>query len=169
LTCNAREGGSSRSPLISLKSYFLLLTIHIYGEAMERLPLNRTTSWVQNPLQATMASDNSKRSVLITGCSKGGIGDALAQEFKSRGFTVFATSRNLDKIQHLKELGCDVFALDVTDQRSIHKAVEYVSHETEGELHYLINNAGLSKLVPILYLSYFTSPLSLSHEPKKKT
>jgi 1-acylglycerone phosphate reductase len=113
-----------------------------------------------------MSSDTSKQSVLITGCSKGGIGDALAQEFHTRGFTVFATARNLDKIQHLKELGCDIFALDVTDEKSIHKAVEYVSEKTRGQLHYLINNAGLSKLVPQLYLPHFTSPLSLSHEPQ---
>jgi short-subunit dehydrogenase len=41
---------------------------------------------------------NTKQSVLITGCSKDGIGDALAQEFFSRGFRVFATARDLRKI-----------------------------------------------------------------------
>ena len=105
-----------------------------------------------------MTSDTSKQSVFITGCSKGGIGDALAQEFHTRGFTVFATARNLDKIQHLKELGCDIFVLDVTDQKSIFEAVEYMSKKTGGELHFLINNAGLSKLVPLLYLPHFSSP-----------
>ena len=105
-----------------------------------------------------MTSDTSKQSVLITGCSKGGIGDALAQEFHTRGFTVFATARNLDKIQHLKELGCGIRALDVTDEKSIYEAVEYVSEKTGGELHYLINNAGLSKLVPLLYLPLHLTP-----------
>lgn len=112
-----------------------------------------------------MASDTSKQSVLITGCSKGGIGDALAQEFHTRGFTVFATARNLDKIQHLKELGCDIFALDVTDQKSIFEAVEYVSKKTGGELHFLINNAGLSKLVPyrtVLATLHITLSLPIS-------
>jgi 1-acylglycerone phosphate reductase len=125
---------------------------------MERVPLNPTTSSAQYLLQATMTSDTSKQSVLITGCSKGGIGDALAQEFHTRGFTVFATARNLDKIQHLKELGCGIRALDVTDEKSIYEAVEYVSEKTGGELHYLINNAGLSKLVPLLYLPLHLTP-----------
>jgi NADP-dependent 3-hydroxy acid dehydrogenase YdfG len=133
---------------------------------MKQLPLNPTTSSAQYLHHNTMTSETSKQSVLITGCSKGGIGDALAQEFHTRGFTVFATARNLDKIQHLKELGCDIFALDVTDEKSIQEAVEYVSQKTGGQLHYLINNAGLSKLVPQLYLPHFTSPLSLSHEPQ---
>jgi 1-acylglycerone phosphate reductase len=127
---------------------------------MKQLPLTPTTSSAQYLLRATMTSETSKQSVLITGCSKGGIGDAVAQEFHTRGFTVFATARNLDKIQHLKELGCDIFALDVTDEKSIHEAVEYVSEKTGGELHYLINNAGLSKLVPLLYL-----PLHLTPKP----
>jgi 1-acylglycerone phosphate reductase len=94
-----------------------------------------------------MAS-NIKQSVLITGCSKGGIGDALAQEFLSRGFVVFATARNLGKIQHLKTLGCEILPLDVTDEKSINEAVEAVSGKTGGELHYLINNAGMRTFRP---------------------
>jgi 1-acylglycerone phosphate reductase len=87
-----------------------------------------------------------KQSVLITGCSKDGIGDALAQEYHFRGFKVFATARNLAKIQHLKDLGCETITLDVTDEDSVHEAVEYVSRRTGGMLNYLINNAGMSKL-----------------------
>jgi 1-acylglycerone phosphate reductase len=96
------------------------------------------------PKSSIMAS-NAKQSILITGCSKDGIGDALAQEFLSRGFRVFATARDLRKIEHLKEIGCDVLALDVVDEKSIRKAAEIVREETRGALHYLINNAGLSK------------------------
>ena len=88
-----------------------------------------------------------KQSVLITGCSKGGIGDALAQEFHSRGFLVFATARNIAKIQHLKELGCETLVLDVTNERSIEEAVKYVSEKT-GSVHCLINNAGMGKPSP---------------------
>jgi NADP-dependent 3-hydroxy acid dehydrogenase YdfG len=97
-----------------------------------------------------------KQSVLITGCSKGGIGDALAQEFHSRGFLVFATARGLAKIQHLKDLGCEILVLDVTDEKLIEHGVEHVTKKTGGVLHYLINNAGMGKC------QVHTSPL-LSH------
>jgi 1-acylglycerone phosphate reductase len=95
-----------------------------------------------------------KESVLITGCSKDGIGDALAQEFLSRGFRVFATARNLAKIQHLKESGCEVIALDVTDEESVSKAVGYVGEKTGDALHYLVNNAGMSKPLPPTLLAF---------------
>jgi NADP-dependent 3-hydroxy acid dehydrogenase YdfG len=50
----------------------------------------------------------SKKTVLITGASAGGIGDTLAQKFHIRGLRVFATARSLEKIQHLKEMGMEV-------------------------------------------------------------
>jgi 1-acylglycerone phosphate reductase len=81
--------------------------------------------------------------VLITGCSEGGIGDAIAQEFFQRGYRVFATARQLNKVQHLKELGLDVLSLDVTSSSSIEEVVAHVHSETGGTLDVLVNNSGL--------------------------
>ena len=86
-----------------------------------------------------------QKSVLITGCSEGGIGDAVAQECLRRGCQVFATARNLKTVQHLKELGCEICRLDVTDLESVKGAVEFVSQKTGGELGVLVNNAGTGK------------------------
>ncbi|KAF2458439.1 hypothetical protein BDY21DRAFT_385451 [Lineolata rhizophorae] len=97
-----------------------------------------------------MSPGRSPKSVLITGCSKGGIGDALAQEFKSRGLRVFATARNPAKIEHLKELGCDTLLLDVTSQQSIDAAVKSVSDATLGTLDILVNNAGAMSTISIV-------------------
>jgi len=83
-----------------------------------------------------------QKTVLITGCSKGGIGDSLAQEFHRKGLRVYATARNLDKIEHLKALGLDVLSLDVVDETSILKAVESVKVATGGTLDFLVNNSG---------------------------
>lgn len=86
-----------------------------------------------------------QKTVLITGCSAGGIGDALAQSFYRRGFRVFATARNLTKVQHLKDMGMDVLELDVVDAASRKAAVDHVTACTDGMLDILINNAGACK------------------------
>jgi 1-acylglycerone phosphate reductase len=85
------------------------------------------------------------KSVLITGCSKGGIGDALAQEFHSKGLHVFATARDLSKVKHLKALGLTTLKLDVTSAESIKNAVAEVEAVTGGKLDFLVNNAGMGK------------------------
>jgi 1-acylglycerone phosphate reductase len=85
------------------------------------------------------------KSVLITGCSKGGIGDALAQEFYSKGLLVFATARDLSKVEHLKSLGLTTLKLDVTSAESIKNAVAEVEAVTGGKLDFLVNNAGMGK------------------------
>lgn len=93
----------------------------------------------------------SPKSVLITGCSQGGIGDGLAREFHSRGLTVFATARSPPKMAHLKSLGINTIALDVTNADSIKGAVELVRQATDGRgLDILVNNAGVNKTLPLM-------------------
>lgn len=85
-----------------------------------------------------------QKSVLITGCSAGGLGAAFAEEFHRNGWLVFASARNLTKVQHLKELGCEAVELDVTKEESLQEAVKVVNLKTDGNLDMLINNAGIS-------------------------
>ena len=82
------------------------------------------------------------KSVLITGCSEGGIGDALAMEFYSKGARVFASARNLNKIKHLKAMGIETLSLDVTSPELIETAVATVCKATGGTLDILVNNSG---------------------------
>jgi 1-acylglycerone phosphate reductase len=86
------------------------------------------------------------KSVFITGCSQGGAGDALAQEFHRRGLKVFASARNLNKTKHLVDMGIQVVKVDVLDEKSIHAAVEVVNESTGGKLDYLVNNAGIGMI-----------------------
>lgn len=99
------------------------------------------------------------KTVLITGCSKGGIGDALAQAFHKRGLKVFATARNLSKIEHLKTMGMSVLALDIVDPTSVKNVVEVVKKATGGTLDFLVNNAGAGK--QLLYLCFVLRRLQL--------
>ncbi|KAK5053903.1 hypothetical protein LTR84_001865 [Exophiala bonariae] len=92
----------------------------------------------------------SKRVVLITGCSQGSIGDALAQAFHRRNRTrVFATARNPSKIAHFAALGIETLQLDVEDEGSIRTCVKEVEILTGGVLDLLINNSGVGYNMPL--------------------
>ncbi|KAI2606664.1 putative short-chain dehydrogenase/reductase [Hypoxylon sp. NC1633] len=90
----------------------------------------------------------SPKSVFITGCSEGGIGFALAQEFQAQGCQVFATARDVGKMHALEEQGIITLALDVNSSTSIAAAFAVVQKATNGTLDYLINNAGVNHVMP---------------------
>ena len=91
------------------------------------------------------------KSVLITGCSEGGIGSALVESFHNRGLHVFATARSLPKMIHLKKLPrVTLLSLDVTSSSDIAAAVEAVKAETGGTLDFLVNNSGIAYVMPTL-------------------
>ena len=83
------------------------------------------------------------KAVLITGCSSG-IGEATARRLTNGGWTVYATARRLEAIEHLKDAGCRTLALDVTDEASMRAAVDEVER-AEGAVGVLVNNAGYSQ------------------------
>jgi 1-acylglycerone phosphate reductase len=88
--------------------------------------------------------------VLITGCSDGGLGSALASEFLTRNYHVFATTRNASKMGKLADQsGVTLLDLDVTVDLQISAAVESVKKAT-GRLDILINNAGRNHFSPAL-------------------
>ncbi|KAJ8121899.1 hypothetical protein O1611_g9980 [Lasiodiplodia mahajangana] len=91
------------------------------------------------------------KTVLITGCSEGGFGAALAKEFHSRGYYVFATLRNTSKAGALADLeNVEILELDVTNLDDIARAAQAVAKHTGGTLDVLVNNAGADYVMPIL-------------------
>lgn len=89
--------------------------------------------------------------VLVTGCSDGGIGSALALELQCRGYFVFATLRDPTKASNLsKKSNVMVLTLDVTNAAHIAAAVQVVEGESGGTLDYLINNAGRNHFMPLM-------------------
>lgn len=89
-----------------------------------------------------------QKSVLITGCTPGGIGHSLAQEFHSKGLRVFATARKTETISDLAAKGIETLALEVTSPESIQKLKDEVATRTGGKLDFLVNNAGRNYTVP---------------------
>lgn len=99
-------------------------------------------------LNKKMAS--SKRTVLITGCSEGGMGAALAIAFHEAGLHVYATARDLSKMTQLASLGIETIVLDIQSGSSIAACVDKLSSR---KLDILVNNAGASASMPISDLS----------------
>ena len=89
-----------------------------------------------------------KRTVLITGCSDGGLGAALATAFHEAGLHVYATARNPSKMSHLASLGIETLTLDVLSDSSIATCVSKLP-----SLDILVNNAGATFLMPIVDVS----------------
>lgn len=90
--------------------------------------------------------------VLITGCSYGGLGFALSQAFTNAGYRVFATARDPTKTATLNESdGCEVLSLDVTSKESIDACVtKFRSEISDKGLNILVNNAGVGLTMPLL-------------------
>ena len=84
------------------------------------------------------------KAVLISGCSTG-IGRETAKVLATNGWNVYATARRPETIEDLKDAGCKLLALDVTDQASAEAAVDAVV-QAEGAVGVMINNAGINEL-----------------------
>ena len=82
--------------------------------------------------------------VLITGGSSG-IGKAIGDFLFHKGFTVYGTSRNPEKVSNSL---FPLIALDVRNADSIHSAVATLV-ETTGRLDIVINNAGVGITGPL--------------------
>jgi len=104
----------------------------------------------------TEMSNQENKAVVVTGASTG-IGRATALELDARGFRVFAgVRRHRDGVALSREASprLEPVLLDVTDETSIAAAAEAVAAATGGQLHGLVNNAGVAlggplELVPI--------------------
>jgi len=92
-----------------------------------------------------------KKTVLITGCSSGGIGWAMVKVFLEHGFHVFATARDPSKVGDITQLSnVDILELDVTIPHTISQCKDVVAQRMGGRLDVLVNNAGVEFVSPLL-------------------
>ena len=77
---------------------------------------------------------------LVTGASSG-IGEAIAIELKTLGYTVYAAARRVDRMQHLSKAGIHVLSMDVTDDAFMRAGIDTTIAEA-GRIDVLVNNAG---------------------------
>jgi len=95
---------------------------------------------------------------VVTGASRG-IGRAIARRLALEGARVVVTSRDRELLGPLvSELcevraGCAGFALDVRREDEVRALVDYACREL-GEVHVLVNNAGVFPVTPLLEISF---------------
>jgi short-subunit dehydrogenase len=77
---------------------------------------------------------------LVTGASSG-IGADAALRLKEAGYTVYGAARRTERMSALHAAGVKVLSLDVTDDDSIHTAVDTIIGQS-GRIDVLVNNAG---------------------------
>lgn len=105
-------------------------------------------SWRRNFEISKEMIFNQNAVVLITGCSSG-IGHALAGEFKSRNFKVYALDRNLPGMSDLKDRGIITIQLDINNREKVDQVIEAIIGETK-RIDILINNAGYAQMGPLI-------------------
>ena len=86
-----------------------------------------------------MTSDDTDRSILITGCSSG-IGYCVAKGLQARGYRVFASARKTEDVARLAAEGLETLPLDLDRSDSIETAVTALLERTGGRLYALFNN-----------------------------
>ncbi|KAG2360003.1 hypothetical protein BDR07DRAFT_1290890 [Suillus spraguei] len=93
----------------------------------------------------------SQKVVLVTGCSKGGIGFHLCERFAEQGCTVYATSRRLETMDGFKH-SVEKRAMDVTSDDDVKRVVQSILEE-QGKIDIVVNNAGAIAIGPLLDVS----------------
>jgi NAD(P)-dependent dehydrogenase (short-subunit alcohol dehydrogenase family) len=93
----------------------------------------------------TSASNQPRRTLLLTGASRG-IGHATVKRFSAAGWRVITCSRHAFPENCPWEMGPeDHIQVDLSDPDDTLRAVEEIKQRlTSGELHALVNNAGIS-------------------------
>ena len=102
-------------------------------------------------MNSNSTSNKTKKVAVVTGSSSG-IGLETSLTLAENNFRTYATMRNLDKASNIlepakkKNLSIEVAKLDVTDDFSVHQAIQSIAEKEEGQIDLLVNNAGYTQL-----------------------
>jgi len=96
-----------------------------------------------------MSDCSAAKVVLVTGCSKGGIGFCLCEEFAEKGCIVYATARKLASMEEFTNERIRKLTLDVTSDDDVQRAIDKIV-AAEGHIDIVVNNAGVICVGPVI-------------------
>ena len=108
---------------------------------MKRFKLLTSSSTMSEKI----AIKNKSLKVFITGATSG-IGDSLARQYANQGATLGLVGRRLELLQKIKskiKTPCEIYGIDVTDQKDLQKAANHFIKKY-GAPDIVIANAGVS-------------------------
>ena len=87
-----------------------------------------------------------QKNIIVTGAS-GGIGNSIVKKLYENGANILATGTKKEKLEDLKSKFNNIktFSFDISQHNQIDQFIEKATKEFEGDLHCLINNAGITK------------------------
>lgn len=99
------------------------------------------------------STNNTNKKVAVVTGSSSGIGLETSLTLAENNFRTYATMRNLDKASNILELAkkknnlsIEVAKLDVTNDFSVHQAIQSIAEKEGGQIDLLVNNAGYTQL-----------------------
>lgn len=99
------------------------------------------------------STNNTNKKVAVVTGSSSGIGLETSLTLAENNFRTYATMRNLDKASNILEpakkknnLSIEVAKLDVTNDFSVHQAIQSIAEKEGGQIDLLVNNAGYTQL-----------------------
>ena len=86
------------------------------------------------------------KNIIVTGAS-GGIGNSIIKRLHDNGANILASGTKIDKLEELKKKfnSIKILRFDISQEDKIEKFIENSSNELGGELHGLVNNAGITQ------------------------
>ena len=91
-------------------------------------------------------SNLKNKNIVVTGAS-GGIGNAIIKILYDNGANILASGTRIEKLEELKSKfkNIKILRFDISQENKIEEFIENSTNELGGELHCLINNAGITK------------------------
>ena len=91
-------------------------------------------------------SDLKEKNIIVTGAS-GGIGGSIVKKLYEKGANILATGTKKEKLEDLKSKFNDIKILtfDISQNDKINEFIDNATKELGGNLHCMINNAGITQ------------------------